>query len=148
MFLTRVTILIHMKVEKIMSYEVDPDRKYLPEHDWAKVDGDLVLVGITDYAQKTLKDVVYVELPMVGAIFGFKEAFGSIESVKAASELFSPVSGEVIEVNTEVNNDPEQVNKDPYGTWLIKLKPFNLDEDWAKLLSPNEYSQLCIDEDD
>ncbi len=131
-----------------MSYKVDPDRKYLPEHDWAKMEGKLVLVGISDFAQKTLKDIVYIELPEIGDSYQFKEAFGSIESVKAVSELFSPVSGSVVEVNDVVNTNPEQVNKDPYGTWLVKMKPSNLDEDWAKLLDPTEYSKLCNKLDD
>lgn len=130
-----------------MSYKVEQDLKYLPEHDWAKIDGDIVLIGVTDYAQKALKDVVYVELPEVGANFGFKEVFGTIESVKAASELFSPVAGEVVEVNIRINDEPEKINTDPYGTWLIKVKPLDLEADWEKLMTPEEYANHCSEED-
>jgi glycine cleavage system H protein len=133
--------------EILMSYKVEPDLKYLPEHDWAKIDGDIVLIGVTDYAQKALKDVVYVELPEVGATFRFKEVFGTIESVKAASELFCPVAGEVIEVNIRVNDEPEKVNTDPYAMWLIKMKPSNLEIDWEKLMTPEEYTNHCSEED-
>ena len=126
-----------------MSYKVDQNMKYLPEHDWAKIEGDLILVGITDFAQKALKDVVYVELPEVGAAFGFKEVFGSIESVKAANELYSPVSGEIVEINEELEDTPEIVNEDPYGTWFVKIKPSNLEEEWNNLMTPEEYSKHC-----
>ncbi|MFX0087979.1 MAG: glycine cleavage system protein GcvH [Candidatus Hodarchaeota archaeon] len=126
-----------------MSYKVEPDYKYLPEHDWAKIEGDLVIVGVTDYAQKSLKDVVYVELPEVGDTFEFKDIFGSIESVKAVSELICPVSGEVVEINEEVIEAPEKVNEAPYKTWLIKINPSNLAEDWKKLMSADEYTEHC-----
>ncbi len=126
-----------------MSYKVEPDYKYLPEHDWAKIEGDLVIIGVTDYAQKSLKDVVYVELPEVGDMFEFKDVFGSIESVKAVSELVCPVSGEVVEINEEVIETPERVNEAPYTTWLIKIKPTNLVEDWNKLMSADEYTEHC-----
>jgi glycine cleavage system H protein len=126
-----------------MSYKVESDYKYIPEHDWVKIEGDLVVIGVTDYAQKSLKDVVYVELPEVGDTFEFKDVFGSIESVKAVSELICPVSGEVVEVNDEVIEAPEKVNEAPYATWLIKIKPNNLDEDWNKLMSADEYAAHC-----
>ena len=128
-----------------MSYEVLPKLRYLPEHDWAKKEGDIVLVGVTDYAQKSLKDVVYIELPEVGETFNFKDILGSIESVKAVSELFNPIAGEIIEVNEEVVNDPEQVNKDPYGSWLVKIKPSDFEKDWNQLLTADQYSKQCID---
>jgi glycine cleavage system H protein len=128
-----------------MSYKVLPDLRYLPEHDWVKKEGDIVLVGVTDYAQKSLKDVVYIELPEVGETFDFREILGSIESVKAVSELFNPIGGEIIEVNEEVVNDPEQVNKDPYGSWLVKIKPSNFETDWNQLLTADQYSEQCID---
>lgn len=99
------------------------DRKYSKEHEWIHVDGDRGRVGITDYAQGQLGDVVYVELPQVGAQVGAMEVFGTIESVKAVSELFSPVGGEVLEVNQTVVDSPELVNTDPYGdAWLIVVK--------------------------
>ncbi|MHA1969173.1 MAG: glycine cleavage system protein GcvH [Candidatus Hodarchaeales archaeon] len=126
-----------------MSYKVEPDYKYLPEHDWAKVEGDLVVIGVTDYAQKTLKDVVYVELPEVGDTFEFKAVFGSIESVKAVSDLIIPLAGEVVEVNEELADEPEKVNEFPYSAWLIKIKPSNLEEDWNKLMTSEEYAKHC-----
>lgn len=99
------------------------DRKYSKEHEWIRVDGEKGTVGITDYAQKQLGDVVYVELPEVGTKVGAMEVFGTIESVKAVSELFSPAPGEVVEANQTVVDSPELVNSDPYGdAWLIVLK--------------------------
>jgi glycine cleavage system H protein len=100
------------------------DRRYGKEHEWAKVEGDAVVVGITDYAQDQLGDVVYVELPKVGDRVAQSQIFGVIESVKTASDLFSPVSGAVIELNQSMADDPAQVNDSPYGDgWLIKVKP-------------------------
>ena len=129
-----------------MSYKVLPDLRYLPEHDWAKKGNDvIVLVGVTDYAQRELKDVVYIELPEIGEIFNFRDVIGTIESVKAVSELLLPIGGEVVEVNEEVVNDPEQVNKDPYGSWLVKIKPYNFENDWNNLLTADQYSEQCID---
>ncbi|MHA2289596.1 MAG: glycine cleavage system protein GcvH [Promethearchaeota archaeon] len=129
-----------------MSYKVLPELKYLPEHDWAKIDGEYVLVGVTDFAQKTLKDVVYIELPEVGESFNFKDVIGSIESVKAVSDLVCPVSGEVVEVNGEAENSPEKVNEAPYTTWLVKIKPSDLDTDWNKLMTPEEYTVHCSED--
>ncbi|MHA1995439.1 MAG: glycine cleavage system protein GcvH [Candidatus Hodarchaeales archaeon] len=129
-----------------MSYKVLPEFKYLPEHDWAKRDGEYVLVGVTDFAQKTLKDVVYIELPEVGETFNFKAVIGSIESVKAVAELVSPISGEVIEVNEEAVDAPEKVNQAPYETWLVKIKPSDLETDWNKLMTPEEYTIHCTED--
>ena len=130
----------------ILSYKVEPDYKYIPEHDWAKIEGDLVVIGVTDFAQKALKDVVYVELPEVGDNFEVKDIFGSIESVKAVSDLVCPVTGEVVEVNTELADKPEWVNESPYTAWMIKIKPSNLDEDWNNLMTPEEYTKHCEEE--
>lgn len=100
------------------------DRRYSKEHEWAKVEGDAVVVGITDYAQDQLGDVVYVELPKVGDRVAQSQIFGVIESVKTASDLFAPVSGVVIEFNQSMADDPAQVNDSPYGDgWLMKVKP-------------------------
>jgi glycine cleavage system H protein len=122
------------------------DRKYSKEHEWIKIDGDNGTIGITDFAQKELGDVVYVELPEVGAAVTAMEVFGNIESVKAVSELFSPASGEVVEINNEVVDAPELVNADPHGdAWLVVLKlrdPSELDA----LMSAAEY-QKYIDEE-
>ncbi len=102
---------------------IPADLKYTKEHEWAKLDGDLVTVGITDYAQGELGDVVFVELPSEGDEVGQDETFGTIEAVKAVSDLYSPVSGEVVEVNSLLEDTPETVNKDPYGEgWMIKIR--------------------------
>jgi len=115
------------------------DYKYTKEHEWIKREGDRARVGITDHAQKQLGDVVYVELPKVGASFGASEIFGTIESVKAVSELFSPVSCEVLEVNAELDGKPELVNEDPHGkAWMLVVKlrtPAELDG----LMTASEY---------
>jgi len=103
--------------------------KYTKDHEWAKVEGDIVTVGITDYAQGELGDVVFVELPEVGAEVGKNETFGSIEAVKAVADLFSPVSGEVTEINEAISDAPETVNKDPYaGGWMVKIRASDIDE--------------------
>jgi glycine cleavage system H protein len=98
------------------------DRKYTKDHEWIRLAGAEAEVGITDYAQKQLGDVVYVELPEVGRKVKQGEAFGTIESVKAVSELFSPASGEVISVNSSLPDSPETINKDPHNTWMIRLR--------------------------
>jgi glycine cleavage system H protein len=105
--------------------------KYTKEHEWVRVEGDAAVVGITDHAQHELGDIVFVELPKVGTPVTRAKAFGSIESVKAASDLYSPVTGQVVEVNGALDNAPESVNKDPYGNgWMIKIqlsKPTEVD---------------------
>ena len=98
------------------------DRKYTKEHEWVKIDGAEARVGITDYAQKQLGDVVYLELPEVGRTLKKGESFGSVESVKAVSDLYSPVSGEVTDVNKALAERPEAVNSDPHGSWMIVMK--------------------------
>jgi glycine cleavage system H protein len=97
--------------------------KYTKEHEWVRLQGDEASVGITDYAQRQLGDVVFVELPEVGRKVAQGEVFGNIESVKAVSELFSPVSGEIVAVNTDLANHPETVNAKPHETWMIRLRP-------------------------
>jgi glycine cleavage system H protein len=98
------------------------DRKYTKDHEWIRLDGDTGVVGITDFAQKQLGDVVYVDLPEVGTKLTAGQPFGTIESVKAVSELFAPLSGEVIEVNTELKDHPELINSKPHETWMIKMR--------------------------
>ncbi len=123
------------------------DRQYSKEHEWIKMEGDRGTVGITDYAQKQLGDVVYVELPDVGAKFAGNEVFGTIESVKAVSELFSPVGGEVVEVNQSVVDSPEMVNKDPHGnSWLMVIKVDDATE-LGKLLTASQYQELTDKEE-
>ena len=115
--------------------------RYSKDHEWVKVDGDVASIGITDYAQHSLGDVVYVDMPRVGDKFGTHEAFGSVESVKAVSEIFTPVSGEVVEVNETLNDTPEKVNSDPYGdAWFVKIKMENSLEVDA-MLSGEEYEE-------
>ncbi|MCS6874931.1 MAG: glycine cleavage system protein GcvH [Pyrinomonadaceae bacterium] len=97
--------------------------RYSKDHEWVLIDGEIAIIGITDHAQNSLGDIVYVDLPKVGDHFNAHDACGSVESVKAVSEVFTPVSGEVIEVNETLNDSPEVVNKDPYGAaWMVKLK--------------------------
>jgi glycine cleavage system H protein len=115
------------------------DRRYSKEHEWVKVEGGRGTVGITDYAQQQLGDVVYVELPEVGKKFSSMEVFGTIESVKAVSELFCPVSGEVVEVNGTVVDKPELVNSDPYGkAWLLVVAIAN-EAELSSLMSASDY---------
>src|SRR5258707_11345093 len=97
------------------------DRKYTKEHEWIQVSGSSAAVGITDYAQESLGDIVFVEVPKVGAELAAGKTFGTVESVKAVSDLFSPASGTVTDVNAELATSPEKVNKDPHGSWMIKL---------------------------
>ena len=105
------------------------DNKYTKDHEWVRLEGDTALVGITDYAQSELGDVVFVDLPEVGTQVKQGETFGVVESVKAASDLFAPVSGEVLEVNTALQDAPELVNQEPYaGGWMLKVRPSDLGE--------------------
>ena len=115
--------------------------KYTKEHEWVDLAGDRGKVGITDYAQQQLGDVVYVELPEVGTVLKQGQPFGTIESVKAVSELYSPMSGEVVEVNTALKEKPEAVNSDPHGSWMIVLRVTTPDEAGA-LLTPAQYADL------
>ena len=115
--------------------------RYSKDHEWVKVEGDVATIGITDFAQHSLGDVVYVDLPRSGDKFGSHEAFGSVESVKAVSEIFTPIAGEVTEVNNELNDAPEDVNNDPYGNaWMLKIKMDNPNEADG-MLSAEEYEE-------
>ena len=115
--------------------------KYTKDHEWMDLSGDRARVGITDYAQQQLGDVVYVELPEVGTSLKAGQSFGTIESVKAVSEIYAPVSGEVVEVNSSLRSKPEVVNQDPHGSWLIVLKLSNPAEA-ANLLDAARYADL------
>ena len=115
--------------------------RYSKDHEWILVDGETATIGITDYAQHALGDVVYVDMPRVGDTLGSHEAFGSVESVKAVSEIFTPIAGEITEVNEALNDDAEKVNTDPYGeAWMIKIKMANPLEADA-MLSAVEYEE-------
>jgi glycine cleavage system H protein len=121
---------------------VPKDLRYTREHEWAKQEGTRVRVGITAYAEEQLGDVVFVELPKVGAKVTASKGFGVVESVKAVSDLFAPVSGEVVEVNGALPNKPETVNQDPYGKgWMVVIQPSNKAE-WDQLLTAQQYEEL------
>jgi glycine cleavage system H protein len=115
--------------------------KYTKDHEWVDVSGDRGKVGITDYAQQQLGDVVYVELPEVGAKLKQGQSFGTIESVKAVSELYSPVSGEVVDVNSALKDKPEAVNSNPHASWMIAIKLANPGE-VGSLLDASQYAEL------
>ena len=120
---------------------VPSDLRYTKDHEWAKPDGTRYRVGITAYAQEQLGDVVFVELPKVGTKVTAKKAFGVVESVKAVSDLFAPLSGEIVEINGELPNVPQTVNQDPYGKgWMIVVKPSNKAE-WDQLLTAQQYEE-------
>ncbi len=117
----------------------DKDVKYLESHEWARKDGDVIVCGISDYAQDSLGDIVFVELPEVGQTLKKGEAFGVVESVKAASDVYMPVSGEIVEINGVLEETPETVNEDPFGDgWLIKIKPSEPSE-YDGLMSADDY---------
>lgn len=121
------------------------DLKYTNEHEWIRVEGDMAYVGITDYAQEQLGDIVFVDIPTVGESLEANETFGTIEVVKTISDLFLPVAGEVVEQNESLEENPELVNKDPYGEgWLIKMKPANL-KDIEDLLDAEAYKAVIND---
>jgi len=127
--------------------KLDPEARYAESHEWARWEGDEIVCGITDHAQDTLSDVVYVELPMVGDVFDAAEPYGIVESVKAASDLYAPVSGEVTAVNEELESEPELVNQDPYGKgWMIRLDPADPDE-FEDLMSGEEYEAFVQEEE-
>ena len=115
---------------------------YSKEHEWIKVEGNIALVGITDHAQKSLGEIVYVELPEIDDEFAVTEAFGVIESVKAASDSYMPVSGKIVGINEELEEGPTLLNEDPYGTWIIKIELTDKQE-LDSLLNLSTYSELC-----
>lgn len=117
------------------------DLKYTNEHEWVRLEGDTATVGITDFAQKQLGDVVFVELPAAGTQVTQGQVFGTIESVKAVSELYAPLTGEVTEVNSDLTNHPDAVNSKPHETWMIKIKLANADETGG-LLDADAYNTL------
>lgn len=121
------------------------DYKYTKEHEWLKLDGTTGTIGITDYAQNSLGDIVFVELPKVGQKITAGQTFGSVESVKAVSDLFAPVSGTVTEINDALNTTPEQVNKDANQTWMIKVQVDNAG-DAGQLLSAGDYEKFVAEE--
>jgi len=124
-------------------HEIPGDLKYTKDHEWLRIENNGCRVGITDYAQNSLHEVVYADLPKVGRRLAQKESFGTVESVKAVSEVYSPISGEVVEVNQKLADSPELINKEPYGEgWLILMKPSKLEEEAGELMSAKEYEEF------
>ena len=122
--------------------EVPAELRYTPEHEWIRVEGDQAIIGVTDYAQDALTDVVWVELPEVGMSVGAMESFGSVESVKSVSEIYAPIAGEVTEANESLEDAPEQINQDPYGDgWIWKMTISDAGE-LEGLLDAAAYSEL------
>ena len=122
---------------------IPEDLQYTKSHEWVRIEGDTATIGITDHAQDELGDVVFVELPGEGDTFDAGESFGTVESVKAVSDLYTPVGGEVVEVNSTLEDAPENINEDPYGEgWIVKLRT----TDEADLLSPEEYEKVVEEE--
>ena len=123
--------------------EFPKELKYTKDHEWVKVNGDEAIIGITEFAQGELGDIVFVEIETVGDTLNAHEVFGTVEAVKTVSDLFLPVSGEIIEKNPELDSNPQLVNTDPYGSgWMIKVK-MNNRSDLDSLLSADEYSQIA-----
>jgi len=128
---------------KIGEYEILKGLYYTREHEWMKIENEQCRIGITDYAQKTLHEVVYVDLPARGKALTQNASLGTVESVKAVSEMYSPISGEVTERNESLVNSPEMVNQDPYGAgWIAVVKPSCLNDEVKILLSPNDYAEF------
>jgi glycine cleavage system H protein len=122
---------------------IPEDLLYTKSHEWVRIEGDTTTIGITDHAQDELGDVVFVELPDEGATFDAGESFGTVESVKAVSDLYAPVGGEVVEVNSTLEDAPENINEDPYGEgWIVKLRT----TDELDLLSPEAYEKVVEEE--
>jgi glycine cleavage system H protein len=124
---------------------VPEELQYTKSHEWVRNEGDTATIGITDHAQEELGDIVYIELPEQGATFEAGESFGTVESVKAVSDLYTPVGGEVVEVNEALEDSPEKINEDPYGEgWMVKLR---ISGEGTGLLSPDEYQQVLEQEE-
>ncbi len=128
-------------MKEINELNLPEDVRYTDDHEWAKVSGDVVRVGISDYAQDQLGDIVFVELPDVGETFEAGDEFGTLESVKAVSELYIPVGGEITAVNTELEDTPELVNQDPYSGWIIEVRPDD-SNDLESLLDRAAYLEI------
>jgi glycine cleavage system H protein len=129
------------------SYNTPEELRYATSHEWVRVDGDEVVVGISDYAQHALGDVVFVDLPEVGRALTAGEPFGVVESVKAASDVYAPVAGEIVAINEALLDTPETLNSDPYGDgWMIRLRASDLELDTGNLLDAPAYTQHVEDE--
>ncbi|MEJ5308546.1 MAG: glycine cleavage system protein GcvH [Anaerolineae bacterium] len=127
--------------------KLDTDVRFLETHEWARKEGDEIIVGITDYAQSTLSDIVYVELPEVGDTLSKGDQFGVVESVKAAADVYLPMSGKVVAVNTALEETPELINQDAFGEgWMLRITPTNPGE-WNELLDADAYQKVIEEEE-
>lgn len=115
--------------------------KYTEKHEWVKIDGETAIFGISDFAQNALGDIVFVDLPKVGKSLKQAQSFGTIESVKAAEDLYAPISGEVMEVNSEISKKPESLNSDAYSSWMVKVKNISIAET-EKLMNADQYREF------
>jgi glycine cleavage system H protein len=126
-----------------MGYNVPADCKYTKNDEWVRVEGGEAVIGVTDYAQHALSDIVYVELPGVGASYKQEQPFGSVESVKAASDVYMPIGGSVVAVNSDLEGTPELINQDAYGKgWIVRIKPTDVSE-LNKLMDAAAYEAYC-----
>lgn len=128
-------------MKELNELHLPDDIRYTDEHEWARISGDTARIGVSDYAQDQLGDIVFVELPAVGDTIAKGEVFGTLESVKAVSELYLPLSGEVVAVNTALTDAPELINQDPYAAWIIEVRPTDAGE-YDQLLSAAAYLDL------
>jgi len=127
--------------------EIKDGLVYSAEHEWVKVEGDIAIIGITDHAQNALHEITFVEISEVGTVLKANDECGLVESMKASSDLFTPIAGEIIEVNTELEDSPEKINEDCYGAgWMFKIKPSNLEADLAALMDAKAYKALIESE--
>ena len=126
--------------------KLDPNARYTENHEWARQEGEEIVCGISDYAQESLSDVVYVELPEVGDAFDREDSFGVVESVKAASDLYMPMGGKITAINEELEDAPETINEDPYGEgWIIRFRPSDPDE-FEELMDSSDYKLFLVEE--
>jgi len=125
-----------------MATNIPKELRYSKEHEWASLQSNIVTIGITDFAQSSLGDIVFVELPKVGTQLNTGATFGVVESIKSVSDLYSPVSGKVIECNNSVESQPELINEAPYSAWLIKIEVSN-DSEFKTMLDSVQYNELC-----
>ena len=128
-------------MKELNELHLPDDIRYTDEHEWARITGDIARIGVSDYAQDQLGDIVFVELPAVGDTLAKGEVFGTLESVKAVSELYLPLSGEVVAVNTALTDAPELINQDPYAAWIIEVRPSDAGE-YDQLLTAAAYLDL------
>ncbi len=132
-------------MKEVHELNLPEDVRYTKDHEWAKVTGDTIKIGISDYAQDQMGDIVFVEMPDVGDTFEEGDEFGTLESVKAVSELYIPIGGEVVAINEELEDTPELLNQDPYGGWIVEIKPKDI-QDIEQLFDRDTYLGVLKDE--